>query len=210
MRRLLAIAFIWICCTIAWVILGATLVSRTNDVGNALDGQVHALFGPPGRQAPPVGSYEIKEIVKETVTTSQNGALPVQQVVEREKLVEHPLILDGSAVEVEFDLQHRKKGLMWFPTYGVHFEGHYDFKNPSNDVQKTRLQFPLARGTASREEGMQASAARLDDFRITDSASHPVEYRVEGGEAVWETEFEPQACKHFNVAYRLPAHGRQR
>jgi len=202
MRRLLAIAFIWIGCTLAWVILGATLVSRTNDVGSSLDGQVHALFGPPGRQAPPVGSYELKEIVKETVTTSQNGDLPVQQVVEREKLVEHPLTLDSSAIEVEFDLQHRKKGLMWFPTYGVHFEGHYDFKNPSNDVQKTRLRFPLARGTASREEGMQASSARLDDFRITDAAGHPVEYQVEGAAAVWETDFEPQARKHFNVTYR--------
>ena len=202
MRRLLAIAFIWLGCTFAWVILGSTLVSRTNDVGNALDGQVHALFGPPGRQAPPLGSYEIKEVVKETVTTNQNGALPVQQVVEREKLVDHPLLLDSSNIAVQFDLQHRKKGLLWFPTYGVHFEGRYDFKNPSSEAQKARLRFPLARSTVGREEVAQTSSVSLDDFHVTDGAGHPVEYRVEGGEAVWEAEFAPQTRKRFDVAYR--------
>lgn len=116
MRRLLAIAFIWVGCTVAWVILGATLVSRTNEVGSALDGQVHSLFGPPGRQAPPTGSYQVTQFVKETITTNPNGNAPVQQVVEREKLVDETLVLDGSNVTVDFELQHRKKGLMWFPT----------------------------------------------------------------------------------------------
>ena len=199
MRRLLAIALIWMGCTVAWAILGATLVSRTNDVGNALDGQVHALFGPPGRQAPPLGIYAVKEIVKETVTTQQDGTQPVQRVVEREKLVEHPLDLDGSSIEAEFDLQHRKKGLMWFPTYGIRFEGQYDFKNPSNDAQKARLKFPLASGAAGRELGAPVS---LDDFRVTDASGQPVSYRVEDGTAVWEAEFEPNASKRFSVAYR--------
>ncbi len=202
MLRLLAIAFIWIGCTVAWVILGATLVSRTNDVGESLDSQVHALFGPPGRQAPPVGSYEVKETVKETVVTNQNGAVPIQQVVEREKVTEHPLVLDGSDIDVEFELQHRKKGLLWFPTYGVKFGAHYSFKNPSKDAQKTLLKFPLNRGSASREEGGSASHVSLDDFHVTDAEGHAVEYRIEGGVAVWDCLFEAQAQKRFNVNYR--------
>jgi hypothetical protein len=202
MVRLLAIAFIWIGCTFAWVILGSTLVSRTNDVSGGLDSQVHALFGPPGRQAPPAASYAVKEIVKETVTTNQNGAVPIQQTVEREKVTEHPLQLDGTDIDVEFDLQHRKKGLLWFPTYGVSFDAHYSFKNPSKEAQKAVLKFPLSRGSTEREGEGRTSQVSLDDFHLTDAEGHPVEYRIAGGVAEWDCQFEPQAQKRFNVSYR--------
>ncbi len=52
MLRLLAIAFVWLGCGVTWMILGSTLVARTNSVTNALDSEVHALWGPPGRQQP--------------------------------------------------------------------------------------------------------------------------------------------------------------
>jgi inner membrane protein involved in colicin E2 resistance len=204
MTRLLAIAFIWIGCSLAWMILGSTLVSRTNDVGNALDSQVHALFGPPGRQAPPVGTYEVKEIVKETVTTSPNAAVPMQQVVEREKTTVHPLTLDGSEIQVAFSLEHRKKGLMWFPTYGVDFDAKYRFTNPSKDAQKARLSFPLNQSIplAGREQIAPPSPVSLDDFRVTDAAGKPVAYRIEGGVATWDAQFEPLAEHRYHVSYR--------
>ena len=50
MKRLLAIAFVWLGCAVAWMILGSTLVARTDSVSNALDSEVHALWGPPARQ----------------------------------------------------------------------------------------------------------------------------------------------------------------
>ena len=201
MQRLLAIAFIWIGCVFAWVILGSTLVSRTNDVGNSLDSQVHSLFGPPGRQAPPEGSYDAKETVKETVTTNQNGALPIQQIVERETTTQHPVQLVRSVVDVEFDLEHRRKGLLWFPTYAVRFEGNYGFRNPSKEAQTVTLRFPLNRSSAKRD-GEVASATSLDDFRLVDALGTPVEYRVSGGVAEWETSLEGSAEKYYRVAYR--------
>lgn len=202
MAKLLAIAFIWIGCTFAWVILGSTLVSRTNDVGNSLDTEVHALFGPPGRQAPPVASYEVKETVKETVTTNQNGTVPIQQVVEREKVTEQPLSLDGSLIDVEFELQHRKKGLLWFPTYGVDFNAEYTFKNPSDAPQRATLKFPLSRSSVSRQENGGGSHASLDDFSLTDARGRTLEYRVEEGVAVWESRFAPSELQQFRLHYR--------
>lgn len=202
MLRMLAIAFIWLGCSVAWIILGSTLVSRTNDVGNELDAQVHALFGPPGRQAPPVGSYQGTEIVKETVTTNSNGALPVQQIVEREKSVLHPLALDASDITVSFDLAHRKKGLLWFPTYGVRFDAAYRFKNPSHEAQMGTMRFPLSRTTAQREDHVGVSRVSLDDFSIADGDGRPIDYRIEDGVAVWHAQFEPLAQKRYRVGYR--------
>ncbi len=199
MRRLLAIAFIWVCCTLAWVILGSTLVSRTNDVSNSLDGQVHSLYGPPGHQSPPSGSYEVKQFSKETITTNPNGAAPVQQVVERETPATEALALDASKIAVEFELQHRKKGLMWFPTYGVHFDGQFEFRNTSKEKRKAQLKFPLGNSAGGREGLAQLS---LDDFHVTDAKNQPVEYRVQDGMALWEAVFEPEARQSFTVAYR--------
>ena len=202
MARLLAIAFIWIGCTLAWVILGSTLVVRTNDVSRALDDQVHALWGPPGRQAPPRGSYPVKETVKETVTTTPSGSVPVQQVVEREKIVEHPLTLDRSGIEVAFELVHRRKGLLWFPTYVVRFDANYTFKNPAQEAQTATVRFPLNRSTASRDEGASLNHMSFDDFQVTDADGRRVDYRIEGGVATWEARFEPLAQKRFHVGYR--------
>ncbi|HEY5957973.1 MAG TPA: inner membrane CreD family protein [Polyangiaceae bacterium] len=192
MPRLLAIGFIWLGCTLAWVILGSTIVSRTNDVGNSLDSQVHSLFGPPGRQLPPTGTFNVNEVVKETVTTTPNGGLPVQQVVERVKLVPQSLVLDRSNIEVEFDLQHRKKGLLWFPTYTVQFAAEYTFKNPSKDEQKATLQFPLN----------GSSNLGFDGFHVTDINGSPVEYRIHNGSASWEARFAGGQLQQFRVGYR--------
>jgi len=189
--RLLAIAFIWVGCAVAWVILGTTLVHRTSEVGDALDSQVHALWGPPGRQYPPKAVYQVTEITKETVTTNSAAASPIQQVVERERQIDRPLLLDGSEISVDFTLVHRQKGLLWFPTYGVKFEGEYTFKNPSEEQQAVRLSFPLGSQNTS-----------FDDFHVVDAQGHAVAYRVVGGTATWESPFEPRERKRFRVGYR--------
>jgi hypothetical protein len=37
---------------------------------------------------------------------------------------------DGS-MTVKLDLTHRRKGLLWFPTYTVDFDGRFTFANPT-------------------------------------------------------------------------------
>lgn len=202
MTRLVAIAFIWIGCTVAWAILGSTLIVRTKDVSSSLDGQVHALWGPPGRQAPPHAFYSAKKTSKETVTTTPSGSVPVQQTVEREEVVEYPVSLEASTVDVAFDLEHRKKGLLWFPTYTVRFEADYLFKNPTQEQQKITVRFPLSRASATREQEASVSHVSFDDFRVLDAKGGPVAYRIEGGVATWETPFEAQARQRFKIAYR--------
>lgn len=56
MKRFLAIAVIWLGCAVAWLILGSTLHLRTDSLSGSLLEEVYALWGPPGRQAPPHGA----------------------------------------------------------------------------------------------------------------------------------------------------------
>jgi hypothetical protein len=46
-----------------------------------------------------------------------------------------PLTLSASDIDVQLNLQQRKKGLIWYPTYRVKFAAAYDVSNPS-DVSK--------------------------------------------------------------------------
>jgi hypothetical protein len=193
MLRLLAIAFVWLGCAVAWVILGSTLVARTNSVSDALDSEVHALWGPPARQQPPSGAYPVLETVKELVTTTNAAGVATQQTVEKQTRVEHPLELSGSDILVAFKLTHRRKGLLWFPTYAVHFQATYAFVNPTDVERDGTLRMPL--GT----EG--ASPVSFDDFQITDANGAPVRYEVTNGVAVWTAPFEANTRREYHVAY---------
>jgi hypothetical protein len=193
MLRLLAIAFVWLGCAVAWMVLGSTLVMRTNSVSGALDSEVHALWGPPARQQPPSGSYPVLEMVKELLTTTNAAGVATQQTVEKQTRVEHPLSLDGSDIDVAFELTHRRKGLLWFPTYAVHYRAAYTFVNPTDSAQDGTLRMPL--GT----EG--ASPVGFDDFQVTDANGAAVHYEVNHGVATWTAHFEPNGRREYHVAY---------
>ena len=55
MRRFLAILVIWLGAAAAWMVLGSTLLVRSGEVGHALRGEVHQLWGAPIEQRPPTG-----------------------------------------------------------------------------------------------------------------------------------------------------------
>src|SRR6202008_157433 len=57
-----------------------------------------------------------------------------------------PLPLESSKVDVDLDLEHRQKGLLWYSTYKVGFSGVYGFRNISDKEQTVdfELKFPTA------------------------------------------------------------------
>ena len=52
-KRIGAIAFIFLCATVAWSILGTTIFSRTYSAGSSLSGKVESNWGSPEEQSPP-------------------------------------------------------------------------------------------------------------------------------------------------------------
>lgn len=118
-RRLFPLAFIFVCTTVAWIILGATTELRTNTQDENLRGRVGRLWGTEQRQSPPI------------ITDGVNA-----------------LGLDSSVITVDLKADHRKKGLLWYSTYRVLFDAKYRVTAPA-DTARTyafRYRFPAQEG----------------------------------------------------------------
>lgn len=140
-KRIVAIAFIFACASAAWMVLGATIFSRTYDSDSTLKGEVASLWGAPQTQSPPAATVERK--VPKTTETIENGKL---KVVTESVLTTETLPLESSRVDVQLGLEHRQKGLLWYSTYRVGFEGVYAFRNTTNQDKVTfTLKFPAER-----------------------------------------------------------------
>src|SRR5947207_8939425 len=140
-KRIAAITLIFLCTTVAWAILGATIFQRTYDSGGLSDSRVESTWGAPQSQSPPQASFD--EQVPKKQTKTENGK--TTETVTQETLTTQ-LPLESSHINVDLNLEHRQKGLLWYSTYKVAFDGAYSFRNPSAKDQNLTfaLDFPTA------------------------------------------------------------------
>ena len=115
--RLAAIVFILFCVTVAWMILGSSIIARTQSGYVSLGEQVEELWGAPHTQNAP----SVKFI-------DSSG---------REQSVE----LHSSDIDVDLSLDPRRKGLLWYATYNVDFNARYSIKNPLDEAVTTTVSF---------------------------------------------------------------------
>jgi inner membrane protein involved in colicin E2 resistance len=140
LRRIIAIVFIYGCAAVAWIILGGTIFARTHRSDAALRGRVASTWGAPQEQ--PAPSATIQRLIRREVTTEENGKTVVRTVEEPETVT---LPLERTRGRADIRLEHRRKGLMWYSTYGVTFAGAYVFRNDTNrDAVTLALKLPTA------------------------------------------------------------------
>src|SRR5438067_3873292 len=140
-KRIAAITFIFLCTAVAWAILGATIFERTYDSGSSSDSRVTSTWGAPQNQLPPTAAFE--DVVQTKEEKTENGK-KTETVIQRN--VVKPLPLESSHINVDLNLEHRQKGLLWYSTYKVMFEGAYAFHNATDKEQNVTfsLAFPTA------------------------------------------------------------------
>jgi inner membrane protein involved in colicin E2 resistance len=140
-KRISAIVFIFLCTAFAWAILGATIFQRTYSSDTSSESRVASTWGAPQNQTPPTASYE--EMVPKKEVTTENGKT-IERVTQ-EKVIK-PLPLESSHLKVDLNLEHRQKGLLWYSTYKVGFDGAYLFRNASDKDQTVTfaLNFPTS------------------------------------------------------------------
>ena len=141
-RQIAGLVFIFVCTTIAWMILGTTIFSRTYSSNQQLEGRVASTWGTPQEQSPPSATY--KKVDVSTVTEQQAGKI----ITRNDKLERYiPLPLDASNLRVKLQLDYRQKGLLWYSTYAVDFTGEYKFRNDTSASQMVNyhLAFPAQR-----------------------------------------------------------------
>ena len=140
-KRIIAIAFIFVCTSIAWAILGGTIFTRTYSQDAVAENRVVSTWGAPQDQSPPTASFT--NLVARKEESTENGKKIVKTVKEE---VTTPLPLESSAIQVALDLEHRQKGLLWYSTYKVDFSGSYGFRNLSDKEETVdfTLNFPTS------------------------------------------------------------------
>lgn len=191
MKRFPQILLVWLGCALAWAFLGSSLVVRTGEATGRLAKEVHLLWGRPLEQGHPTASYEVP--TERKVQTVREIAPGRRETVE-ELRVEPSAVaipLEGSALGVRLDLTHRRKGLLWFPTYAVDFEGRYTFANPTGEPRDVSLSFPLS-----------GESAVYDGFVVQDARGGRVDATVGGDAARWSARFGPGERRAFTVRYR--------
>jgi hypothetical protein len=192
MRRLVAIGFVWLASSVAWAILGSTLTARSGDKSGALLPEVHALWGPELVQAPPFATATETHPVH---TKEQRYDEKAQRYfyVERDVDVttERALTLESSDLDATIALEHRRKGLLWFPTYAVDFRGAYAFRNDTAEARAATFRFPL-----------EKSGVTYDGFAVVDAAGAPVDVTLEDGVARFSRPLAPGERLALGVSYR--------
>lgn len=140
-KRLIAIAFIFLATSVAWLILGGTITSRTNNSGDRLRGRVQSVWGVPQIQSAPMAAYSVP--VTYTDTVEEDGK---KKLVVRTGTNTVAIWPSSSDVQVSLALDHRKKGLLWYSTYAVAFRGEYEFRNPDSKphTMDLTLAFPAS------------------------------------------------------------------
>jgi inner membrane protein CreD len=115
--------------SVAWVVLTGVLAARTAESDGAQQAQLGALWGPEQTQtAPQFSSARGREL--------------------------RDLPIEASRIAVNLQLEQRRKGLLWYNTYGVDFSGSYRVTNASTGrIVKLMLKYP-------------AQNAVFDDVRV--------------------------------------------
>ena len=137
-KRIAAIGLIFVCTAFAWAILGTSIFSRTNSAESGLSGRVASTWGAPQEQAPPAITREWQET--RTIEDEYDGKKRT-----RKETYPHsdPVKIDGSRVTAALHVDYRQKGLLWFSTYKVDFDGAYTFQNPKASEEEFAIALPL-------------------------------------------------------------------
>jgi hypothetical protein len=178
--RVGAIALIWFVTSLAWMVLGGTVHSRTYSGDVNLRTKVQHIWGSPQVQMPPQATYTV--LTQRLKETTVDGKQQNTVVEEKEVL---PVGLTATDAAVNLALEHRQKGLLWYATYKVDFRATYTLKNDDGQPRIVFVAFPFP-----------AKDAVYDDFRFSlrgrDWLNQPLpqegavvgQVRLEAGESV--------------------------
>lgn len=165
-KRILAILFIYLCTVVAWFFLASTVMVRTTNQDGSLRRAVGQLWG----------SMQIQQAPKAWCETKRGV---------------HPLALQSSRVDVSLALEHRRKGLLWYSTYKVDFDGTYVVANDTRDRQDVRFSFSFP-----------ARGAVYDNFQFMVGETQVENIDLSSGDVQHTLRLSPGESRTFRVSYR--------
>ena len=192
-NKLISIIFIFFGGVCAWFILGQANWIRSHDTAFSVHKSVQELWGAPIVQHAPTMSVKVPGSDRlRYLTPSRNN------------------------LRVNINLEQRKKGLLWYPTYIVEFHGEYELTNSSNVAQNIRVDFSLPSTTATYENLKLEVDGQLLPLDIVDgrgfarmlplgpgaTAAVKVQYRTRGMDS-WSYVFDSNSAQVRGLEARL-------
>jgi len=141
-KRIIAVVLIFLLGVVAWIVLGQANWMRSQQTSAMLSASVQSLWGAPIEQTAPELTIKVPGTDRiRMISPSRNR------------------------IDVNINLEQRRKGLLWYPTYTVDFHGRYEVTNEARIAQDIRLYFTLPSETATYENlvlKIGEKAERLD------------------------------------------------
>ncbi len=184
-RKIFSIAFIYCCCCFAWMILGGTVTQRTQQQDGLMRSAVGSLWGGEQVQFAPTLDL-IREVEESTTRTLTEGTVTETQT----RTVFDPQPLEKTDLAVNLALEHRRKGLLWYPTYRSELDGRYTIANETDEAASYRLVYRFPQ-----------EASVFDSLRILVDGVPVENAAVEGGQLVQLFELDPGESRVLRVAY---------
>jgi len=185
-KGIIAIAGIWLATAGAWMILGSVTTSRSSSQDVLLKGEVGKLWGTVHHQEAPEAYYE--RVVEEKYLSEDNGTVETKT---RPVCRRHVVPLDSSDIDVRLQLEHRKKGLLWYATYGVTFHGLYRVKNTEEQTEELvfAYKFPTSGGI-------------YDNFVFTVNGRSVSEFNPSSDQVLHRLQLKPNEAALIEIGYR--------
>jgi hypothetical protein len=200
--RLAAIAAIYVIAAVAWFALGTSIVARSGEFDDRLSREVALLWGGPHAQHAPSVWFERPKAMTENVQRTDESGRTQTESVTRVLVERVPIVIESSLIDVALNLEHRRKGLLWFDTYGVRLQATYRARNPDTEPRPVVAQLTYP-----------AEHVQLDNFVLringrdaerADDLSKGATARVElppGGEAVIEVAYDSRGLDTWTYAF---------
>jgi hypothetical protein len=193
LKHILSIAGIFVCTCIAWWVLGASIYVRTHEGPGQHRAGVESAWGKPQvQQAPRAWYCELRP----------SPAAEIAQAPREQEDCSFDVPLAQSRIQTAFDLDHRRKGLIWYSTYGLDFRAAYRIPNPSDQPRRIYVEFTLPAG----QTVFDAFTASLDGEDLSHTIRNSVivaSREVPAGDALTlEVAYRSQGLDQWT--YKLP------
>lgn len=170
-NHILAIGFIYLCTCAAWWILGTSVYLRSNESPAHLRQGVESAWGKPQRQESP----------RAWTCEAAGAGAAGEEGKTRNCAVNVPLA--QSRIQTGLRLEHRRKGLAWYSTYGVDFRGAYRVENTAAEAKEVFVRFTLPAGQAVFD-GFRATVNGEDVSQSLNEASVTASRVLQPGESI--------------------------
>lgn len=163
-KRIIGMIAIFIAVSLAWMILGASMEYRSQDMSGKLKGEMGGLWGNAQHQASPQVCWQ-KTTYKE-VQEEADGQTVTKTVPE---VAEEFWPLEGSDIKVNLGLDYRQKGLLWYTTYNVDFAAAYKISNSGDSPRDLFFDFYFPDAGATYDDFvLQAGDKPVENINVKD------------------------------------------